>query len=61
MKRAENKEKKKAYPLMPYLIGLFITVVVLVVLSYLVQQRNNREQSVYTPQSCITESIKIES
>lgn len=61
MKRAENKEKKKAYPLMPYLIGLFITVVVLVVLSYLVQQRNNREQSVYTPLSCITESINIES
>lgn len=61
MKRAEDKEKKKPYPLMPYLIGLFITVVVLVVLSYLVQQRNNREQSVYTPQSYITESINIES
>lgn len=59
MKRAEDKEKKKAYPLMPYLIGLFITVVVLVVLSYLVQLRNTREQSVYTPLSCISESINI--
>lgn len=61
MKRAEDKEKRKAYPLMPYLIGLFITVVVLVVLSYLVQQRNNREQSVYTPQISSTESINMES
>lgn len=60
MKRAEDKEKRKAYPLMPYLIGLFITVVVLVVLSYLVQQRNNREQSVYTPQISSTESINME-
>lgn len=61
MKRAEDKDKKKAYPLMPYLIGLFITVVVLVVLSYLVQLRNTREQNVYTSQSFITESINIES
>ena len=59
MKRAENKEKKKAYPLMPYLIGLFVTVVVLVVLSYLVQLRNNQELSGYTPLCCFIESINI--
>lgn len=60
MKKAENKEKKKAYPLMPYLIGLFITVVVLVLLSYLVQRRNNQELNFYPPQSCIIETINIE-
>jgi len=59
VKRAENKEKKKAYPLMPYLIGLFVTVVVLVVLSYLVQLRNNQELSCYTPLCCVIESINI--
>ena len=58
MKKAENKETKKAYPLMPYLIGLFITVVVLVLFSYLVQLRNKQELSSFSsPQYCQTESI----
>ena len=43
MKRVENRSKNKAYPLMPYLIGLFVTVIVLVLLSYLVQLRNRGE------------------
>ena len=59
MKKAENTEKKKVYPLLPYLVGLFITVVFLVVLSYLVELRNNQEL-VRTPQSFITESVNIE-
>lgn len=60
MKRTENKGKKAVYPLMPYLIGLFVTVVVLVVLSYLVQLRNKQELNLYTPQSCISEIIAVE-
>ena len=45
---------------MPYLIGLFVTVIVLVLLSYLVQLRNRDELCSYqTPQSCITENISI--
>ncbi len=59
MKKAENTEKKKVYPLLPYLVGLFITVVFLVVLSYLVELRNNQELF-RTPQSFITESVNIE-
>lgn len=59
MKKAENTEKKKVYPLLPYLVGLFITVVFLVVLSYLVELRNNQEL-VRAPQSFITESVNIE-
>lgn len=60
MKKAENKEKKKAYPLMPYLIGLFVTVVVLVLLSYLVQLRNKEELNLYSPQNCIIETTNLE-
>ena len=60
MKKAENKEKKKAYPLMPYLIGLFVTVVVLVLLSYLVQLRNKAELNVYSPQNCIIEITNLD-
>ncbi|MBP8639454.1 MAG: hypothetical protein KBI01_00930 [Oscillospiraceae bacterium] len=59
MKQTENKEKKKTYPLLPYLIGLFITVIVIVLLSYLVELRNNRELASYTPQFSITESTII--
>ena len=43
MKKAENRETKKGYPILPYLIGLFITVIALVVLSYLMQMRNKQE------------------
>ena len=43
MKKANETEKKKGYPIMPYLIGLFITVIALVVLSYLMQMRNKQE------------------
>ena len=34
---------RKAYPVLPYLIGLFVTVIALVLLSYLVQLRNRQE------------------
>lgn len=34
---------RKAYPILPYLIGLFVTVIALVLLSYLVQLRNRQE------------------
>jgi len=36
-------KQKKPYPLLPYLIGLFVMVVALVVLSYLMQLRNKQE------------------
>ena len=60
MKRVENKRKKAAYPLMPYLIGLFVTVVVLVVLSYLVQLRNKQELNLCIPPCYLSQSIVIE-
>jgi len=60
VKKSENKEKKKAYPLMPYLIGLFVTVVVLVLLSYLVQLRNKAELNLYSPQGCIIEITNMD-
>lgn len=60
MKKMENKETKKGYPIMPYIIGLFVTVIVLVLLSYLVQLRNRNELCAYElPLDCITESIDI--
>ena len=60
MKRAENKSTGKAYPLMPYLIGLFVTVIILVLLSYMVQLRNRDELCTYQiPQSGITENMSI--
>jgi len=42
MKRAENKGAKKKYPIMPYLIGLLITVIVLVLISYMAELRNTK-------------------
>lgn len=60
MKKIENNRKKTSYPLMPYLIGLFITVVVLVVLSYLVQLRNNQELNLFVPSSFISQSFEAE-
>lgn len=62
MKKAENNNTttKKAYPLMPYLVGLFITVVVLVLLSYLVQLRNKQRLTLCQPQSNLTQSVYIE-
>lgn len=43
MKKSEEKRMRKAYPVLPYLIGLFVTVIALVLLSYLVQLRNRQE------------------
>ena len=43
MKKTERNEVKKAYPVPPYLIGLFVMVVTLVLLSYFVQLRNKQE------------------
>ena len=47
MKKREKTETKKGYPIMPYLVGLFITVIALVVLSYLMQMRNKQELTNY--------------
>lgn len=61
MKKLENKETKKGYPLLPYLIGLFVTVIFLVLLSYLVDLRNRDELSIYVePQNSITENVSLE-
>ena len=38
-----NNEKKK-YPVMPYIIGLLVAVIALVMLSYFVQRRNSNMQ-----------------
>jgi len=46
VKKAENKSVKKKYPLMPYLIGLLITVVVLVLISYMAELRNTKGELV---------------
>jgi hypothetical protein len=43
VKKPEEKRTRRAYPVLPYLIGLFVTVVALVLLSYLVQLRNRQE------------------
>ena|GEM_PF-3802136 len=61
MKRTENKGAKRAYPLMPYLIGLFVTVVVLVLFSYLVQLRNKQELQLCGPESRYVIACSIES
>ena len=50
--RQTGKRTKKQYPLLPYLIGLFVMVVVLVVLSYLMQLRNRQELKVPASASC---------
>jgi hypothetical protein len=56
MKRPENKSTKKPYPIMPYLVGLFVTVIVLVLLSYLVGLRNRDELHTYeAPQNYVSE------
>ncbi|MBS7402591.1 MAG: hypothetical protein KIG37_03505 [Oscillospiraceae bacterium] len=39
-----SKKEKKQYPLRPYIIGLLITVIMIVLLSYFAQQRNNNIQ-----------------
>ena len=53
MKKIEKTETKKGYPIMPYLIGLFITVIALVVLSYLMQMRNKQELIDYNNQGSL--------
>jgi len=42
MKKAESKGIKKKYPIMPYLIGLLVTVIVLVLISYMAELRNTK-------------------
>ena len=61
MKRTENKSTKRAYPLLPYLIGLFVTVVVLVLFSYLVQLRNKQELQLFETASSHFVEYSIES
>ena len=52
----ENNGQKKPYPLLPYLIGLFVMVVVLVVLSYLMQLRNKQELTPTSASYTVTET-----
>ncbi|MGI5979090.1 MAG: hypothetical protein ACOX66_06265 [Oscillospiraceae bacterium] len=51
--KAPEDHAKKPYPLLPYLIGLFVMVVVLVVLSYLMQLRNRQELAVPLADSAV--------
>lgn len=44
MKGVENKENQKKYPLLPYILAMFVVVVALVLVSYFAQQRSNSEQ-----------------
>lgn len=61
MKKLSDKETKKGYPVMPYLVGLFITVIILVLLSYLVQLRNRNELNTFNePQTAMSESFVTE-
>jgi len=57
-KKQPSEGTKKPYPLLPYLIGLFVMVVALVVLSYLMQLRNKQELNIPTsPSACaVTET-----
>lgn len=41
---SENNNEKKKYPVQPYIIGLLIAVVTIVLLSYFVQRRNSNQQ-----------------
>ncbi|PKM72338.1 MAG: hypothetical protein CVU91_10080 [Firmicutes bacterium HGW-Firmicutes-16] len=60
MKKPESRATKRAYPVMPYLIGLFVTVIVLVLLSYLVELRNKDELGTFeTPQNIVAEYSNI--
>lgn len=59
MKKPEEKRTRKVYPILPYLIGLFVTVVALVLLSYLVQLRNRQElRQADAPQGNVTLSVE---
>ena len=40
---SDNNERKK-YPVQPYIIGLLVAVIAIVLLSYFVQRRNNNLQ-----------------
>lgn len=42
---AKSAERKRKYPLMPYLLGMLALVVAIVLLSYLAQNRNYQEIS----------------
>ena len=58
-KKQPSDGAKQPYPLLPYLIGLFVMVVALVVLSYLMQLRNKQELNIPTsPSACtMTETV----
>ncbi len=51
-----NSENRKKYPIMPYLVGMFVVVVALVLISYFAQQRNNQQLSNFSQEH----SYKIE-
>lgn len=50
-KKQPPEGTKKSYPLRPYLVGLFVMVVALVVLSYLMKLRNKQELTTPTSPS----------
>ena len=43
MKKAETGRRKRTYPVITYLVGLFAMVIALVVLSYLMGLRDRQE------------------
>lgn len=43
-KGVQNKENQKKYPLLPYIITMFLVVIAIVLVSYFAQLRNNNEQ-----------------
>ena len=53
-KKQPSDGAKQPYPLLPYLIGLFVMVVALVVLSYLMQLRNKQELDIPASPSAYT-------
>ena len=44
MSGTPNKENQKKYPLLPYIIAMFIVVVAIVLVSYFAQQRSSDKQ-----------------
>ena len=53
---AGNEKNRKKYPLLPYLIGMFVVVIPLVLLSYFAQQRNDKQLNSFSQEH----SYKIE-
>lgn len=44
IKGTENKDNQRKYPLLPYIIAMFLVVIAIVLVSYFAQMRNSNEQ-----------------